>query len=199
VVAHFENAQTEERMALRKSVEIEEELVCWVGLVAEKEFSPARFGANMLRPSDRTIDGGAAIVERVLPVFDCSCEVEITAQLVRDAEVALLNAREHFGVKGFLKRFSRAQQGAGVGIFSFQVADNFGIFSFTEPGVFVDAKVTVKAVFDLTASGDGRLRIGVDGGSDRGRLLLGGFGVHFVFQTKAGSRLRRRRELTTVG
>ena len=48
VVAHFENAQTEERMALRKGVEIKEELVCWAGLVAEKEFSPERFGANMI-------------------------------------------------------------------------------------------------------------------------------------------------------
>jgi hypothetical protein len=49
------------------------------------------------------------------------------------------------------------EEGIGVGVLGVEIGENFGGFFVAEPGVVVDAAVTVEDGFDGFATGDRRL------------------------------------------
>ena len=121
----------------------------------------------------------AAKVERVLLAFDGFGGVEVTAKVVGNGEVSLLDAGEHFAVKRLLKGFSGLECRVGVGVFGLQVPDDCGVFFFAEPGVVVDAEVAVEELLDGLAGRDRRLRRGVGAKGDG--VFLKVVDVHFPF------------------
>jgi len=83
--------------------------------------------------------------DRVLLSLFGPREVEIAAQAVGDGEVGLLDAAEHLLVEEFLKGFGVVKDGVGVGAFRVEVSEHFGALFVVEPGVFVDAAVSVES------------------------------------------------------
>ena len=60
-------------------------------------------------------------MDGILFAFLGAREILEAAKLVRDAEVRLLNAGEHFLVELFLEGFGGLEDGVGVGIFGVEV------------------------------------------------------------------------------
>ncbi len=96
-------------------------------------------------------------MDRVLLSFFGPREIEIATQPVGNGKIRLLDAPQHFLIELLLKRFRRLQNRVGVGIFSLQIADDFGVFFVAQPGVMVDATVAVQNVLHRLAPGDRRL------------------------------------------
>jgi hypothetical protein len=141
VVGDVERAEAEEGMAFGEGIQVEEDLVS---------------GARVV---------GVAKMEGVLLAFDGLGGIEIAAEAVRYGEVGLLDAGEHFMVEGFLKCLGGLEDGVGIGVFRLEMADDFGIFFFAEPGVVINAEVSVNLVLDRTAGRDRRLGRGILSGS----------------------------------
>jgi len=156
VVADFEDTEAEESVALGELIEIEEDLL--VG----------------------GVDCCAAI-DGVLLAFDGTGVVFEAAKGVRDAEIGLLNAAEHFVIEAGLEGFGGFEIGVGVGVFGFEIGEDAGIFFVAEPGVMVDATVGVDDVLDGFAEGERGLESGGagfgGGGGFRGEVGRRGVGV----------------------
>jgi hypothetical protein len=67
----------------------------------------------------------------------------------------LLYAAEHFVVQRFLEGLVRLQIGISVSVFHFEVLQDARISLVAEPGVVVNAAITVDDVLDRFARGDG--------------------------------------------
>jgi len=135
VVADFEDAEAEEGMAFGEAIEVQEDLL-------------------------GRILGGFAAVDGVLLALDGAGVVFEAAKSVRDAEIGLLNAAEHFMVEAGLEGFGRFEVGVSVRVFVFEIGEDPGIFFVAEPGVVVDAAVGVDDVLDGFAEGERGLESG---------------------------------------
>ena len=82
-------------------------------------------------------------MDGVLFAFFGASEILETAKRIRNAEVGLLDAGEHFLVELFLEGLGGFENDVGVTIFCVEVSDNFGVFLFAKPGVVVNAAIAV--------------------------------------------------------
>ena len=94
----------------------------------------------------------------VLLAFLGTREIKICTKAIRNGKIGLEDAAEHFLIKLFLKSFGGAKKSIRVGILRMQIGQDFRIFFFAEPGVVVDATVTMENVLDRMAAGERRLR-----------------------------------------
>jgi hypothetical protein len=139
VVTDVERAEAEEGVAFGKGVEVQEDfLVRRIGGVA----------CGRRRFLGAAVDG-------VLLAFFGAGVIGVAAEKVGDAKVGLLNAAEHFLVKGFLEGLGGFQEGVGEGVFFLEVGGDARVVFVAEPGVMVHAAVAVDDVLDGFAEGDG--------------------------------------------
>ena len=86
---------------------------------------------------------------------------------------------QHLLIKDLLECLGRLQDGIGIGVFSLQIGDDFGVFLVAKPGVMVDAAVAMQNMLHGFAPGDGWLWNCIRGSLARkhwrGRVS---FGVH---------------------
>jgi hypothetical protein len=117
-------------MALGELIEIEEEF----------------FGTEIVN--------GFAEVLWVLLAFERFGEIKIAAAPIGNGKIRLLDAPQHLLIELLLECFGRPQNGIGIGVFGFQVGNDFRVLFVAEPGVMVDAAVAMQNVLDRLASGD---------------------------------------------
>jgi hypothetical protein len=96
-------------------------------------------------------------VDGVLLAFFRAGVIRVAPEKVRDAEIGLLNAAEHFPVEGFLEGLGGIQEGVGEGVFLLEVGEDARVVFVAEPGVMVHAAVAMGDVLDGFAEGDGGL------------------------------------------
>src|SRR6266849_5650913 len=119
VITDFERVEPQEGVAFSEGIEIEQKFI----------------GSSIgVKPPQ---------VGRVLFSFFCAREIEITTQAVGNGKIGLQNATEHLVVKRFLKSLRGLQYGVGEGILCFEINNHLGISLFAQPGVVVDATITV--------------------------------------------------------
>ena len=93
-------------------------------------------------------------MDGVLLAFFRAGVIGVAAKEVGDAQVGLLNAAEHFLVKGFLEGLGGFQKGVGEGVFFLEVGGDPGVVFVAEPGVMIHATIAVDDVFDRITEGD---------------------------------------------
>src|SRR5580658_9126637 len=82
-------------------------------------------------------------MHRILFTLLGAAEIEISAQAVGNGQIRLKYPAKHFLVERFLKRLGRSQDGVSVRVFCFEVRNDLGILFVAQPGVMIDAAVTV--------------------------------------------------------
>src|SRR5258707_4288129 len=92
-------------------------------------------------------------MNRVLFSFLRPREIEISAETVGNGKIRLLDASQHFLIELLLKRFRGLQNSVGVGVFGFQVGNDFRVFFVAQPSVMVDTAVTRPSMFLRLAAG----------------------------------------------
>jgi len=104
--------------------------------------------------------GGAAAVDGVLAAFEGAGPVEPAVVGVGDGFVGLLDMREHLGVELGLQLLCWLHQGRGVGVFGFEIFEEFGRGLIAHPGVVVGQRVAVDVGGRGDAAGGGWLNSG---------------------------------------
>ena len=147
-------AERHEGMALGEEVDVEDDLL---GLARVE--GRVRVG----------VGGGAAAVDGILEALDGAGGVEPVAEAVGDGLVGLLDVGEHLGVELGLEVGGGGHHRGGVGVFGFEIGDDFGRVLVAHPAVVVLEGDAVQRGGGGVAAGYGRL--GGEAGCDSSERL----------------------------
>ena len=154
VAAHGREAEAQERLAERHLVEVEQDLVDAIRVVAA-------LGA----------DGAAAQQARVLLAGARLGRVPPVALPHRHRVVVLLDAREHLLVERLLERRVRLEPGVGIAVLRLQVVERARIVAVAQPEIVVVARIAVDADVVRLARCE-RRRVAHRGASSRGARAM---------------------------
>ena len=149
VVGDGHGAEGHEALAFGQGVHIQHDLFLALGLLLCAAF---------------------AAEDRVLTAFFGARVVPEAAVGEGNGDVGFFDVAEHLVIELFLQFFCAGKDSRGVGIFRFEILEDFRAFLFAEPGVVVGQRVAVEGRFRVSGGGNRRLK----GGS---LLRHGGFSL----------------------